>query len=131
VWQYHRARPHIPTASAQVVTGAIGGYLGITTSLNGPPPVLLLTRAHIPPLVFIVDLAGYFVVTNITSLGILWSRSEVPHAVLWPMLPACVAAGCLGNLIGSWSTRRLPATVFRSAVIVLVIVAGMLTIATG
>lgn len=51
---------------------------------------------------------GIFVVTNTTSLAILRSRSEVPHAVLWPMLPACAPAGLLRNLIGLWFTRRLP-----------------------
>lgn len=42
------------------MTGAISGYFSTTTSLNGPPVVLLLGRAKLPPLSFIADLAGYF-----------------------------------------------------------------------
>ncbi len=50
--------PRNPPAAAQALTGAVGGYLAITTSLNGPPPVLLLMRARVPPLSFIADLAA-------------------------------------------------------------------------
>ena len=43
---------------ATALTGAISGYFSTTTSLNGPPVVLLLGRARLPPLSFIADLAG-------------------------------------------------------------------------
>jgi len=120
-----------PSAASQVATGVVGGYLSTTTSLNGPPPVLLLTRARLPPLNFLADLAGYFIVTNTVSLTILGLRNEVPPALLWPMLPVSVAAALSGNLVGLRIAKRLPAKVFRSIVIALVIVAGALTIVSG
>ncbi len=126
-----RTQRRTPTATAELVTGAVGGFLSTTTSLNGPPPVLLFSRARIPPLPFIADLAGYFVVTNTLSLAILWFRSELPQAVLGPVLPACVTAALIGNLTGLRVARRLPATVFRSSVIALVIIAGVLTVVTA
>ncbi|WP_196780862.1 sulfite exporter TauE/SafE family protein [Nocardioides sambongensis] len=43
-----RRAPTPPTARATLAVGAIGGYLSTTTSLNGPPPVLLLSRAQVP-----------------------------------------------------------------------------------
>ena len=120
-----------PSTAAQAVTGAVGGYLSTTTSLSGPPPVLLLTRARLPPLNFIADLAGYVIVVNTVSLAILRFRDEVPHAVLWPMLPEFVVAALVGNIVGLWIATRLPTKVFRSTVIALVIVAGALTVASS
>ena len=124
-------RQWTPSSAAQAATGAVGSYLSTTTSLGGPPPVLLLSRARIPPLSFLADLAGYFIVTNTMSLGILQVRDEIPHAVLWPMLPVFVAAAVVGNVVGLRIAGLLPTKVFRAAVIALVIAAGALTIASS
>lgn len=110
------------------VTGAIGGYFSTTTSLNGPPVVLLLGRARLAPLSFIADLAGYFVLTSIVSIALLWSETDVDVPDLLPALAACVVAGVLANQAGVAIARRLPTHVFRSAVIVLVVIAGIVTI---
>jgi uncharacterized protein len=95
-------RARTPSSVAQAATGAVGGFLSTTTSLNGPPPALV-------------------------SLIILAARAQIPHSILWPALPIFVAAGLLGTVGGLWIAHRLPARVFRSAVIVLVIIAGALT----
>ncbi|MFC0454010.1 sulfite exporter TauE/SafE family protein [Rhodococcus jostii] len=123
--------PRNPPAAAQALTGVVGGYLATTTSLNGPPPVLLLMRARVPPLSFIADLAGYFIAANITAVGILWIRDEITESMIWPRLPIFVVAAVVGNLVGLSIARRLPAEVFRTAVIVLVIAAGAVTLAAG
>ncbi len=123
----NRGEPRTPSRAAQAATGAVGGFLSTTTSLNGPPPALLLTRARVPPPVFIADLAGYFTVVSAVSLIILGARDQFPHSILWPALPIFVAAGLLGNVGGLWIAHRLPVRVFRLAVIVLVIVAGAMT----
>ncbi len=65
------------------------------------------------------------------SLGILQVRDEIPHAVLWPMLPVFVAAAVIGNVVGLRIAGLLPTKVFRAAVIALVIAAGALTIASS
>ncbi|QTJ67018.1 sulfite exporter TauE/SafE family protein [Rhodococcus sp. ZPP] len=123
--------PRTPSTPALALTGAVGGYLGTTTSLNGPPPVLLLMRARLPPLSFIADLAGYFIVANVIALAILWFRDEVTESMIWPRLPVFVLAALMGNLIGLAIARRLSPGVFRSAVIVLVIAAGAVTLTVG
>jgi uncharacterized membrane protein YfcA len=122
-----RGGHHAPSRGATAATGAVGGFLSTTTSLNGPPPALLLARAGVPPLVFIADLAGYLTVVSAVSLIILGASGQIPHAVLWPALPILLAAGLGGNMAGLWVARRLPVHVFRFAVIALVIVAGALT----
>lgn len=123
------ARP--PSTPATTVAGAIGGYLSTTTSLNGPPVVLLLGRAKLPPLSFIADLAGYFVVTSVVSLTLLWTGTPVDLPALAPMLVACTVAGVAANQLGIQIAKRLPTHVFRSAVTALVVIAGALTIVTA
>jgi uncharacterized membrane protein YfcA len=83
--------PRPPSAAAQVATGAVGGFLSTTTALNGPPPALLLTRAGIPPLVFIADMDGYFTVVSAASLVILGARGQIPHCVGTVHRIACTA----------------------------------------
>lgn len=123
------ARP--PSTWLTAVTGAIGGYFSTTTSLNGPPVVLLLGRAKLPPLSFIADLAGYFVITSIVSLALLATGTDIDLSALGPMLAACVVAGVVFNQLGIAIAKRLPTHVFRSAVIVLVVIAGIVTIVTA
>ena len=123
------ARP--PAAWLTAVTGAIGGYFSSTTSLNGPPVVLLLGRAKLPPLSFIADLAGYFVITSIVSLSLLWAGTDVDVPAILPMLAACVVAGLVFNQIGIAIAQRLSTHIFRSAVIALVVLAGIITIVTS
>jgi uncharacterized membrane protein YfcA len=111
--------------------GLAGGFLGTTTSLNGPPPVLVLSRARLPRRAFVADLAGYFVVTNTLSLAILALGGTATSTALWPLLPVCVVTGVAANAAGLRIGHRLPARMFRSAVIALVVAAGIVTAATA
>jgi uncharacterized membrane protein YfcA len=70
-------------------------------------------------------------VANLLSLVVLASRHAMPQEVLWPTLPLLVAAAVVGNIAGLWVASRLPAQAFHSAVVVLVILTGALTIAVG
>jgi uncharacterized membrane protein YfcA len=122
-WQ----QPYMPSTRAQVAAGFVSGYLSTTTSLNGPPIVLLLAHAGLPPLLFIADLAAYFTLTNVLSLLILLGRGPVPADILWPDLPVLVAIAMVGNFLGLRIAGTLPARGFRAAVIGLVILVGTLT----
>lgn len=126
-----RRAPREPSDTANLAVGAIGGYLSTTTSLNGPPPVLLLSRAQVPPMTFIADLAGYFVITNIASLGLLWAYADLRIDAVAPTLAGCVAIALLANQAGIAIAKRLPVSIFRGAVISMVIAAGGITIATA
>jgi uncharacterized membrane protein YfcA len=122
-----RTAPRPPADTAFAMTGAIGGFLSTTTSLNGPPPVLLLTRARQPPMPFMANLAGYFIVINTLSLAILWFGAGIPRDMPWSWLPLFAGAAVVGNFAGLWLARRMNASRFRSVVIAMVIVAGALT----
>jgi len=106
-------QPYMPSTRAQVAAGFVSGYLSTTTSLNGPPIVLLLAHAGLPPLLFIADLAAYFTLTNALSLLILLSRGPVPADILWPDLPVLVATAMVGNFLGLRIAGTLPARGFR------------------
>jgi len=111
--------------------GFTGGLLGTTASLNGVPPVLLLTRACVPPKILIADLAAYFVASNAVALVLLFASTHLaaPDFALpfacW--LPGSLAANHLGTSLGP----RLPADLFRKFTLVLILVAGITTVATG
>lgn len=120
-----------PSMAAATVAGAISGYLSTTTSLNGPPVVLLLGRAKLPPMMFIGDLAGYFVITSVVSLLFMAEGSDIPLDGLLPTLAACTLAGVVANQVGIGIARRLPTHIFRTGVIALVVVAGSITIVTS
>ncbi|QBJ98676.1 sulfite exporter TauE/SafE family protein [Rhodococcus sp. ABRD24] len=123
--------PAPPSRAANIAVGTIGGYFTTTTSMNGPPVVLLLSRAKLPPMNFIADLAGYFIVTGTLSLALLWIYTDVQPISMWPLLSGCIAAGLLGNHLGMWIAGRIPAERFRTGVIALVIGAGVLTIVSA
>ena len=119
-----------PGRAITVTTGVIGGFLTSSTSLGGPPPVLLLQHARIPPTTFVADLAGYFVVTCGLSLCLLVAGGLVPPGMTWWLLAAYVGAALAGNAAGSWVARRISGDVFRYLVIALVVAAGAATALT-
>lgn len=123
--------PRPPSRKALSVAGFVSGYFGSTTSLNGPPVVLLLGRAKLAPMSFIADLAGFFVITNTLSLILLWIYSDVGLAAIWPMLLGCLVVGLVCNRLGIAIARRLSVGTFRWGVVVLVVAAGILTILTA
>lgn len=112
-----------------LAAGTIGGYLSTTISLNGPPVAILLGGTRRTPTQYVADFAGYFVAVNTISLAILvvWGRFD--WGLLWPVVPVLVGAAMVGNRIGMRLHPRVPARAFHTAVSVLVIIAGLATLA--
>jgi uncharacterized protein len=120
-----------PSGVAIGVVGALGGFLGITTSLNGPPPVILLSRQHAAPREFVADLAVFFVVCNALALGVLAVTGGVSPDRVGPALAAWLPGALIGNVVGLALGTRLPVAVFRSLTLVLVVVTGLATVASA
>lgn len=110
--------------------GLLGGFLGITTSLNGPPPVILLSRQHAGPRETIADLAVYFVVGNALTLLLLQVGGGLSLDRLGLLLACWLPGALLGNALGLTYGSRLPAPVFRLLTLGLVVVAGLATVLT-
>jgi uncharacterized membrane protein YfcA len=111
-----------------LAAGGLGGFLGSTTSLNGVPPALLLTGARVGARSLVADLAAYFVVGNLLTLGVLLVGSHSPSRHVWLLLAAWIPAGLLGNLAGIALGPRLPQMLFRRLTLSVVFVSGALSI---
>ena len=121
-------RPRLRGMNA--AAGFAGGVLGTSTSLTGVPPALLLTRRGVATRPFHADLATYFVATSAIGLGVLALNGQFSQdgaeAFLW-WLPGVVVA----NLAGTNVALRLPLQTFRSVVLVLAFIAGLVTALTS
>jgi uncharacterized membrane protein YfcA len=112
------------------IAGLLGGFLGITTSLNGPPPVILLSRQRAEQQEFVADMAVYLIAGNGAALlllqlggGLAWNRVGV-------LLVAWLPGALLGNALGLVYGSRLPADLFRVLTLCLVMVTGLATVVT-
>ncbi|MEV4645064.1 sulfite exporter TauE/SafE family protein [Saccharopolyspora sp. NPDC049357] len=112
------------------LAGLLGGAFATTTSLNGVPPALTLASDGGARRSLVVDMAFYFVVSNVVGIVLMVLSGGISDGALelvglW--LPGC--------LIGNWAGTRLaphvPATAFRYLVCVLVVAAGISTLASG
>jgi uncharacterized protein len=119
--------PGLATGTA----GLLGGFLGITTSLNGPPPVVLLSRLNVAPRQFVADLAVYFIVCNALALALIALAGEVAPGRVGVLLLCWLPGAVLGNALGNSLTARVPQGPFRVLTLVLVMVTGLATVVTA
>jgi uncharacterized protein len=112
------------------IAGLLGGFLGITTSLNGPPPVILLSRQRTEPREFVADMAVYFVVGNGLALLLIQLGGGLALDRLGLLLVCWLPGAVLGNTLGLAYGSRLPADLFRVLTLCLVVVAGLATVLT-
>ena len=112
------------------IAGLLGGFLGITTSLNGPPPVILLSRQGAEPREFIADMAVYLVVGNGLALLLIQLGGGLALDRLGLLLLCWLPGAVLGNALGLAYGSRLPAGPFRVLTLGLVVVTGLATVLT-
>lgn len=124
----HPPRPRI--RGLTLAAGFAGGILGTTTSLTGVPPALLLARRRLATVSFFADLSVYFIATAAIGLAVLAVQGqfsgEGARAFAW-WLPGLLVANAIGTSLG----LRLPAVIFRRAILGLAFVAGLVTAVTA
>lgn len=120
-----RRLPRQSTPHLVVVAGGLGGFLGVTTSLNGVPPALLLTGDRATARSMVADLAVYFVIGNILTLLILAQTGQAASKWVWLALAFWVPVGLAGNLLGVALGPRLPYTLFRQLTITVIVASGV------
>ena len=108
--------------------GLLGGFLGITTSLNGPPPVILLSRQRTEPREFVADMAVYFVVCNALALALIGLAGGVDAGRVGLLLACWLPGALLGNALGNSWASRVPQGPFRLMTLGLVMVTGLATV---
>lgn len=117
-----------PIPGAPVSAGFVGGFLGITTSLNGVPVALLLARDRASASFFQANLAVYFVVSNTIALGVLAAAHALVIQALFPIGVLWLPGSLLGNLVGAILSTRMPEAVFRRLTLTVAFVAGAMTV---
>jgi uncharacterized membrane protein YfcA len=124
-------RPPSASPVAPGVAGVLGGFLGITTSMNGPPPVILLSHRNVAPREFIADMAVYLLVCNALALVLLGLTGGLALDRVGLLLVCWLPGAVLGNTLGVSYGSRLPARPFTLLTLGLVVVTGLTTIATA
>jgi uncharacterized membrane protein YfcA len=121
----NQTRTRESTPRLVLTAGGLGGFLGVTTSLNGVPPALLLTGDRATARNMVADLAVYFVLGNMLTLLILSQTGQAPSGWVWPALLLWVPVGLAGNLLGVALGPRMPYVLFRRLTFAVIIASGL------
>jgi uncharacterized membrane protein YfcA len=116
---------------AAPVAGVTTGVLTTTTSTSGPPLVLWFQRLGLGPTEFRDSLAAAFLALNVLgvlALGAFGDGIETRHPAFFVGLLILTA---LGHLAGRRLFERLEPDRFRDAGLVLVVLAGIASVAAG
>jgi uncharacterized membrane protein YfcA len=123
--------PEAPSRGARapvtLTAGMLGGFLGVTTSLNGVPPALLLTGDRASARSMVADLATYFVIGNTVTLVALTQSGQAPSSWVWTALACWIPVGLVGNLSGTALGPRLPYQLFRRLTISVIVVSALVS----
>lgn len=116
---------------ASGAAGILGGFLGITTSMNGPPPVILLSRQNAEPREFVADMAVYLIFSNGLALALIGLGGGLSADRVGLLLACWLPGAILGNALGLTYGGRLPVGPFRWLTLGLVMVTGLATVVTS
>ena len=110
--------------------GITSGLLASSTSLSGPPVILFFVNQGLEKRIFRANLVAYFTVLSLAAIlafvigGVI--TTTVINYTLW-LLPAAI----LGAMTGIKLTPKVSEKLFRNIALVIVIIAGLLSILSG
>ncbi len=115
---------------AMLPIGFTGGVLQGSVSMSGPPLILFFSNQGFTKQQFRASLIAFFLFMNIATLPIyllagLWTPSVMSTSIM--LLPGLV----VGTLIGARFSRKVPEAKFKNFVLILVMVFGCMSIASG
>jgi uncharacterized membrane protein YfcA len=105
--------------------GVLGGFLGVTTSMNGVPPALMLTGTKVGARSIVADMAVYFIVGNLIALATLAVGGRLPLSDIGPLVMVWVPVGVAGTLAGLAAGPRLPQRLFYRLALTIIFLAGV------
>jgi len=110
--------------------GFISGLLAGSTMMGGPPVILFFTNQGLSKNVFRANIVLYFTAVSLAAIpayvaGGLITKEVMKYAVL--LLPALIA----GGLTGIRLARAVQEQLFEKIVLIILIVAGLMSIASG
>lgn len=117
-----------PGDGVTALAGACSGMLGVTTSLNGVPPAVLLARSGATVQTRLADLTFYFVVGNCLTLVLLSIIGGLSTTQGSTTLITWLVAGLSGNIAGLWLAERIELAVFERLTTWLVLLSGVVAL---
>jgi hypothetical protein len=111
-------------------TGFLSGALTTSISISGPPIVLWLEAHGVRPVEFRASLAASFLALNLTG-GVLLLAVEGSGAPDAGVVAPLLGLVLVGYALGVVAFRRLPAERFSTAVLALVLAAGVGSVLAG
>lgn len=125
---FRRALRHEKLSSIPV--GLFSGFLNGSTGMSGPPVILFLSNQGVNKGVFRANLSAYFIVLNLaTAVSYLWAGLLTVDVVKLSI--TFVPALLLGLGVGIVLARKVDEQHFRKIALSIVLVAGLLSVATG
>ncbi|HDN81196.1 MAG TPA: sulfite exporter TauE/SafE family protein, partial [Methanomicrobia archaeon] len=110
--------------------GFVGGLLGGSTSMSGPPVIIFFTNQGLKKQVFRANLVAYFMAMSLVAIssfivGGLITTEVIRYTILF--LPAMI----FGVAIGIKLVHRVEEKLFQNIVLIVVIIAGALSVISG
>jgi len=103
-----------PGLAADAAAGLLSGVLRMATSMSGPPVVLYLQGAGMPPRTFRATISAFFLGSGLVAVPILVLSGRAGEGAAAAVVGGLPGVG-LGWLAGSRLFRRLSERVFRAA----------------
>ncbi|AVQ86686.1 sulfite exporter TauE/SafE family protein [Plesiomonas shigelloides] len=103
--------------------GTVAGALGAAFSTNGPPVVIYGMLRNLAPAAFRGTLNAFFTANNIAIIGGLVTSGIMTISTV-KLVIFCIPTMILGSLVGQYVHKRIPVSVFRILVFILLIASG-------
>jgi uncharacterized protein len=126
IWLNYSVPVRHPRFTESVV-GFISGFLATTTSINGPPVVLYYLNSKVDEnkAVFRANLTRYFLLVNVTAIGLSYYYGTLNLGNLWVNTLLAVPALVIGGWLGSKMFCRIDANTFRRVSLVMVFISSI------
>ena len=112
---------------SSVFVGLASGLLSGSTSMGGPPVILFFANQEMKKKMFKANLAAYFTVLNLATMGSFILSGLLNFGVFIYSL-TFVPSLALGGVTGILLEQRLREKSFRKIVLILMIIAGLISI---
>ncbi len=116
--------PYTREAPACAGVGLIAGFLAASTSVSGPPLVLLGLKQRWPPARFRATVIAYFLIISAFSLPFYWEM-DLLTPVTWQFVLYGLPAVAIGYFTGTWLRARVSVAAFRWLATGVVVAGGL------